>query len=45
MTKADLVSHIAKEVGITRKAAAAALGAFVGAIHDASHSLRMPSFC
>ena len=33
MTKSDLVSHIAKEAGITKKAAAAALDAFVGAVH------------
>ena len=33
MTKSDLVSHIAKEAGITKKAAAAALDTFVGAVH------------
>jgi DNA-binding protein HU-beta len=33
MTKSDLVSHIAKEAGITKKAAATALDAFVGAVH------------
>ncbi len=33
MTKSDLVSHIAREAGITKKAAAAALEAFVGAVH------------
>jgi DNA-binding protein HU-beta len=33
VTKSDLVSHIAKEAGITKKAAAAALDAFVGAVH------------
>ena len=33
MTKSDLVSHMAKEAGITKKAAAAALDAFVGAVH------------
>ena len=33
MTKSDLVSHIAKEAGITKKAAAAAVDAFVGAVH------------
>ncbi len=35
MNKAELVGRIAKDVGITKKAAAAALDAFVGAIHDA----------
>jgi DNA-binding protein HU-beta len=34
MTKAELVSQIAKEAGITKKAAAAALDAVVGAVHD-----------
>jgi DNA-binding protein HU-beta len=34
MTKTDLVSRIATEANITKKAAAAALNAFVGAIHD-----------
>ena len=34
MTKSDLVSYMAKESGITKKAAAAALDAFVGAVHD-----------
>ena len=35
MTKADLVSKIAEEAGITKKAAGLALDAFVGAVHDA----------
>jgi len=34
MTKAELVNWMAKEAGITKKAAAAALNAFVKAIHD-----------
>ena len=34
MTKAELINWMAKEAGITKKAAAAALGAFVKAIHD-----------
>ena len=34
MTKAELVSKIAKEADITKKAASAALSAVVGAIHD-----------
>ena len=34
MTKAELVSRIAKEADITKKAATAALSAVVGAIHD-----------
>jgi DNA-binding protein HU-beta len=33
MTKSDLVDLIAKDAGITKKAAAAALNAFVGAVH------------
>jgi DNA-binding protein HU-beta len=33
MTKDELVSWMAKEAGITKKGAAAALGAFVKAIH------------
>ena len=33
MVKSDLVDLIAKEAGITKKAAAAALDAFVGAVH------------
>ncbi len=33
MTKAELVKKIAKDAGITGKAADKALGAFVGAIH------------
>jgi DNA-binding protein HU-beta len=37
MTKADLVSHVAKQAGITKKAATSALDAIVGAIH---HSLK-----
>ncbi len=34
MTKAELVNWMAKEAGITKKGATAALGAFVNAIHD-----------
>jgi DNA-binding protein HU-beta len=34
MTKVDLVSHIAKEADITKKAATSALNAIVGAVHD-----------
>jgi len=34
MTKAELVDGMAKEAGITKKAAAAALTAFVKAIHS-----------
>ena len=34
MTKDELVNWMAKEAGITKKAAAAALNAFVKAIHD-----------
>jgi DNA-binding protein HU-beta len=34
MTKAELVNKMAKEAGITKKAAAMALDAFVGAIHE-----------
>jgi DNA-binding protein HU-beta len=34
MTKAELVNLMAKEAGLTKKAAAAALGAFVKSIHD-----------
>ena len=34
MTKNELVGWMAKEAGITKKGAAAALGAFVKAIHD-----------
>ena len=33
MTKAELVSHIAKEADISKKAATAALNAVVGAVH------------
>jgi DNA-binding protein HU-beta len=33
MVKSDLVNLIAKEAGITKKAAADALDAFVGAVH------------
>jgi len=33
MTKAELVSQIAKKAGITKKAATAALNAIVGAVH------------
>jgi DNA-binding protein HU-beta len=35
MTKAELVNRMAEEAGVTKKAAAAALNALVGAIHDA----------
>ena len=34
MTKAELVGRIAEDAGITKKAAAAALQALVGAVHD-----------
>jgi DNA-binding protein HU-beta len=34
MTKDELVNWMAKEAGITKKGAAASLGAFVKAIHD-----------
>lgn len=34
MTKAELVSHIAKEAAITKKSAVMALDAFVKAIHE-----------
>ena len=34
MTKSDLVSYIAKETGITKKSAKAALEAFVAAVHS-----------
>jgi DNA-binding protein HU-beta len=34
MTKDELVSWMAKEAGITKKGAAAALGAFVKDVHD-----------
>ena len=34
MTKAELVDHIAKEAEITKKAAAAALGAVLGAVQE-----------
>jgi DNA-binding protein HU-beta len=34
MTKSELVKHLSEEARITRKAATAALNAFVGAIHD-----------
>ncbi len=34
MTKAELVGRIAEEAGITKKAAAAALEALVGAVQD-----------
>ena len=33
MTKAELINVLAKEAGITKKAATAALDAFVGAVH------------
>jgi DNA-binding protein HU-beta len=35
MTKAELVGHMAEQAGITKKAASAALGALVEAIHEA----------
>jgi DNA-binding protein HU-beta len=35
MTKAELVSRIAKEAGISKKAASMALEAIVSAVHDA----------
>jgi DNA-binding protein HU-beta len=35
MTKAELVSRIAKEAGISKKAASMALEAIVAAVHDA----------
>jgi DNA-binding protein HU-beta len=38
MTKAELVSLMAKEAGITKKAAGEALNAFVGAIHKSLKS-------
>ncbi len=34
-TKVELAEHIAKEAGITRKAATKSLDVFVGIIHDA----------
>jgi DNA-binding protein HU-beta len=34
MTKTELVKHLSEQAQITRKAATAALNAFVGAIHD-----------
>jgi DNA-binding protein HU-beta len=34
MTKDELVNLMAKEAGITKKGAAAALGAFVKSVHD-----------
>ncbi|MEW6349846.1 MAG: HU family DNA-binding protein [Thermodesulfobacteriota bacterium] len=34
MTKADLVSHVAEEAGISKKAAASALDSVVTAIHE-----------
>jgi DNA-binding protein HU-beta len=34
MTKADLISRIAEEAGISKKAAAAALDSLVSAVHD-----------
>ena len=34
MTKADLVSHVAKKADITKKAATSVVDAIVGAIHD-----------
>ena len=46
MTKAELVSMIAKKAGITKKEADAALKAFVEAIHELfkkEESLRIPN--
>lgn len=34
MTKTELVKHLSEQARISRKAASAALNAFVGAIHD-----------
>ena len=34
MTKSELIGKMAEEAGITKKAAAAALEALVGAVHD-----------
>jgi DNA-binding protein HU-beta len=34
MTKAELVSHVAQEAGISKKAAGLALDAFVEAVHE-----------
>ena len=34
MTKAELITHIAKQADITKKAATSALDALVGAVHD-----------
>lgn len=34
MTKAELVTRIAKEAGVTKKAAGLALNAVIGSIHD-----------
>ena len=34
MNKADLVSHVAKQADITKKAATSVVDAIVGAIHD-----------
>jgi DNA-binding protein HU-beta len=35
MTKAELISRMADEAGVTKKAATAAFNALVGSIHDA----------
>ncbi len=34
MTKAELVTHIASQAGVSKKAAGAALDSFVGAVHE-----------
>jgi len=34
MTKAELVNRMAEEANITKKAAASALNAFIGTVHD-----------
>jgi len=34
MTKAELVNKMAEEAGITKKAAASALNAFIGSVHE-----------
>ncbi len=45
MTKADLVSRIAKDAGISQKAADMVLSAFINAVHDSLKSeglIRIP---
>jgi DNA-binding protein HU-beta len=34
MNKADLVNHVAKQAGITKKAATSVVDAIIGAVHD-----------